>query len=62
MTPNDLIVVNQIEADVGDQIYLEKVRLNLHSLDNMRVHCPFIIGGNFTESSLMGHYLYLYPL
>ena len=27
MTPNDLIVVNQIQADSGDEIYLEKVLL-----------------------------------
>lgn len=27
ITPNDLIVVNQIPADVGDEIYLEKVLL-----------------------------------
>jgi len=25
ITQNDLIVVNQIEADVGDKIFLEKV-------------------------------------
>lgn len=25
ITSNDLIVVNQIEADIGDEIYLEKV-------------------------------------
>ena len=25
VTPNDLIMVNRIEADVGEQIYLEKV-------------------------------------
>lgn len=27
ITSNDLIVVNQIEADIGDEIYLEKVLL-----------------------------------
>ncbi len=26
VTQNDLIVVNQIEADVGEKIFLEKVR------------------------------------
>lgn len=26
VTPNDLIVVNQIPADVGEKIFLEKVR------------------------------------
>ena len=25
VTPNDLIVVNQIQADIGNEIYLEKV-------------------------------------
>ena len=31
ITPNDLIVINQIQADVGDEIYLEKVTISFSS-------------------------------
>jgi ribosomal protein L21 len=33
ITPNDLIVVNQIEADIGDEIFLEKVKFSLPILE-----------------------------